>query len=540
MSEMKTESTRALGVADAESLRRALDRGATRREAMSMLTAAGMAASSAAVLVGGAERANAQAPRKGGRLRVAGHSTSTADTVDPAKQSLSTDYARCYMFYNALTRLDGSLTPQLELAESMEHDKATIWTIKLRKGVQFHDGKELTAADVVYSLNRHKDPATGSRAKALAEQMKEIKATGTHEVRIELAAPNADLPVVFGTPHFLIIKDGTTSFQTAVGTGPYKVKEFSPGVRSIASRNTSYWGSKGPYIDEIEFFGIPDAAARVNALLSGDVQLVSAISPLATQQIRSTPGYDIFETRSGNYTDLVIRMDAQPTGKPDFVKAMQFMFNREQIKRAIFRDYAVVANDHPIDPTNRFFCKDIPQRPFDPDKAKFHFEKTGIGNAPVQLFVSPAATMSVEMGEQLQQVGRRIGMNLDIQRVPADGYWSNYWMKKPVGFGNINPRPNADILFSLFFKSDSPWNESGWKSEKFDQLLLAARAEADLAKRKQMYCDMQMLVHENCGIGIPVFISGLDAHSSKVKGLTPVPTGGLMGYNFAEYIWLES
>ncbi|MBL8699285.1 MAG: ABC transporter substrate-binding protein [Alphaproteobacteria bacterium] len=540
MSERKLDTNPILGEADATAIRQALRRGATRREAMGMLTAAGMGAASAGVLVGSAERANAQAPRKGGRLRVAGHSTSTADTVDPAKQSLSTDYARCYMFYNSLTRLDESLTPQLELAESIDHVKATSWTIKLRKGVQFHDGKELTAADVVYSLNRHKDPQTGSRAKALADQMTEIKATGTHEVSIQLSAPNADLPVVFGTPHFLIIKDGTKDFQTAVGTGPYKVKEFTPGVRSVATRNQGYWGSKGPYIDEIEFFGIPDAAARVNALLSGDVQLVSAISPLATQQIRSTPGYEIFETRSGNYTDLVIRMDAQPTGNADFVKATQYMFNRELIKRAIFRDYAVVANDHPVDPTNRFYCKDIPQRPFDPDKAKFHFDKTGIGNAPIQLFASPAATMSIEMAEQLQQVGRRIGMNLDIQRVPADGYWSNYWMKKPVGFGNINPRPNADVLFSLFFKSDSPWNESAWKNEKFDQLLVAARAESDFAKRKQMYCDMQMLVHEHCGLGIPVFISGLDAHSSKVKGLTPVPTGGLMGYNFAEYLWLES
>lgn len=540
MSEKKLDVTADLGVTDTETLRAALRRGATRREAMGMLTAAGMGAASAGLVVGSAERANAQAPRKGGRIRVAGHSSSTADTVDPAKQSLSTDYARCYMFYNALTRLDGSLTPQLELAESIEHTKATSWNIKLRKGVQFHDGKELTAADVVYSLQRHMDPQVGSRAKALAEQMKEIKAVGTHEVRIELSSPNADLPVVFGTPHFMIVKDGTKDFTTAVGTGPFKAKEFTPGVRSVASRNQNYWGSKGPYLDEIEFFGIPDSTARVNALLSGDVHLASAVSPLATQQIRSTPGYDIFETKSGNYTDLVVRMDAQPTGNPDFVMAMKYMFNRELIKRAIFRDYAVIGNDQPVDPTNRFFNKDLPQRPFDPDKAKFHFDKTGIGSTPIQIFAAPTATMSIEMAEQLQQVGRRIGMNLDIQRVPSDGYWSNYWMKKPVGFGNINPRPNADILFSLFFKSDSPWNESAWKNEKFDQLLVAARAESDFAKRKQMYGDMQALVSDHCGIGIPVFISILDGHSTKLKGLEPVPTGGLMGYNYSEYVWLDS
>ena len=97
-------------------------------------------------------------------------------------------------------------------------------------------------------------------------------------------------------------------------------------------------------------------------------------------------------------------------------------------------------------------------------------------------------------------------------------------MKQPLGFGSINPRPSADLLFTLFFKSDAPWNESAWKNEKFDQLLVAARGETDEAKRKQMYGDMQTLVHENCGIGIPVFISILDAHTAKLKGLKPIPT----------------
>ena len=124
--------------------------------------------------------------------------------------------------------------------------------------------------------------------------------------------------------------------------------------------------------------------------------------------------------------------------------------------------------------------------------------------------------------------------------MPNDGYWSNYWLKAPVHFGNINPRPTADILFSLFFKSDAPWNESAWKNEKFDQLLVAARAESDDGKRKQMYRDMQFLIHESSGIGVPVFISNLDAHNSKLKGLKPSGLGGMMGYSFGEHVWLDA
>jgi peptide/nickel transport system substrate-binding protein len=124
--------------------------------------------------------------------------------------------------------------------------------------------------------------------------------------------------------------------------------------------------------------------------------------------------------------------------------------------------------------------------------------------------------------------------------MPADGYWSNHWMKHPLGFGNVNPRPSADILFTLFFKSDAPWNEAAWKNEKFDQLLVAARSETDEAKRRQMYADMQVMVNEQGGIGIPMFLSLLDAHTTKLKGLTAIPLGGMMGYNFGEHLWLEA
>ncbi|MBV9735358.1 MAG: ABC transporter substrate-binding protein [Acidisphaera sp.] len=524
-------------VAEAAAL---LRRGATRREAIAWFAGAGMAAATAGGILTRAGSALADTPKRGGHIRVAGFSSSTADTVDPAKQTLSTDYARCNMFYNGLTTLDGALNPQLALAESIDNDKATVWTIKLRQGVQFHDGKPLTSADVVYSLTRLKDPKVGSSARPLAAQMQDIKATGPNEVQITLGAPNADLPVVLGTFHFLIIKDGTTDFKTAVGTGAFKCKEFTPGVRSVAVRNENYWKPGQPYLDEIEFFGIPDDNARVNALLSGDIQLAGGIDPRSTRQVQAADGFAVFETKSGNYTDLVIRLDDAPTNNADFVMAMKYLQDREQMRTAIFRGYAVLGNDQPVDPTNRFYCADIPQRAFDLDKAKFHFQKSGIGSTAVPVYASSAASSSPDMAVLMQDAAQKIGLTLDIKRVPADGYWSNYWMKQPVGFGNINPRPSADILFSLFFKSDAPWNESGWKNEKFDQLLLAARAETDVAKRKQMYCDMQGLVRDQSGIGIPLFISMLDAHATSLKGLRPIPLGGMMGYNFAENVWLES
>ena len=156
------------------------------------------------------------------------------------------------------------------------------------------------------------------------------------------------------------------------------------------------------------------------------------------------------------------------------------------------------------------------------------------------LVASVAAAGSVDMAMLMQQSAMKAGLKLTVKRISADGYWSNHWMKSPMGFGNINPRPSADMLFTQFFKSDAPWNESGWQNEQFDQLLLLARAETDEAKRKQFYADMQVLVHQKCGIGIPLFINNLEAFSSKVRGTSSHPLGSFMGYTCAEQVWLEA
>lgn len=532
-----------------ESLRvfEGLNRGMSRRNALQMLGLAGVAVAGASSLFGTAgklfaddEAASPGKGKPGGRIRVAGSSSSTADTLDPAKGSGSTDYVRHYMFYNGLTRFDNHMVPQLELAERIETTDATLWVISLRKEVTFHNGKALTAADVVFSLLRHKDPLTGSKVLPLASQFAEVKAVGTHEVQIQLSGPNAELPSVLAVSHMLIVPEGTSDFSLGIGTGPFKAKEFQPGVRSIAVRNANYWKPGLPYLDEIEFISIADESSRINALLSGDVHIVNEVNPRSTVRIKASPKHRVVDSPSGNYTDLIIRQDQLPGKSPEFTQAMKYLLDREQIKSAIFRGYARVGNDHPIAPGARFFNADLPQRAYDPEKAKFLLKKAGMESITMPLMCSPAATGSVDIAVLLQQSAKEAGLKLDVNRLPSDGYWSNHWAKHPLSFGNINPRPNADMLFSQFFQSTAPWNESGWKNEQFDQLLVQARGETDEAKRGKMYADMQTLVHEHSGIGVPVFISNIDAADQRVKGYGANPLGGFMGYMFSEQVWLDA
>ncbi|EPC03438.1 hypothetical protein L861_18035 [Litchfieldella anticariensis FP35 = DSM 16096] len=523
----------------------AMRRGMSRRDALKTFGVAGMFAASTGGLLGSslgyASEGTSGTPQRGGRIRVAAHAASTSDTLDPAKGSTAIDYARHEMFYNGLTEFDERLIPQPALAEHFEtSDGGTTWLFTLRRGVTFHDGKPLSAADVVFSIGRHQDPTTGSKVMSLTTQIADIKALGSQQVQITLNSPNIELPVILAVSHMKIVPEGTVDFSKGIGTGPFRCQEFSPGVRSIGVRNDNYWREGRPYLDEIEMVGISDEPSRINALLSGDVQLVNEVYGRSAERIELSTGHAVKSVNSGNYTDLVMRVDQEPTSRPAFVEAMKYLFDREQIKRAIFRDYAEIANDHPIASSNPYYFGDLPQRPYDPDRARHLLKQAGVEGARLPVVASPAASGSEDMAVLLQQSAQQAGLNLTINRVPSDGYWSNHWMKHPLGFGNINPRPTANILLSQFFQSSAPWNESGWKNEQFDQLLTLSRAEPDQAVRKQMYADMQTLIHEHCGIGIPVFINTIDGRDKRLKGYDrTIPLGGFMGYTFAEHVWWD-
>ncbi|MCJ8140981.1 ABC transporter substrate-binding protein [Falsirhodobacter halotolerans] len=517
----------------------AIRRGASRRDLIKMLMASGVAMGAGSSLLLGASRAVAQTPVQGGHLRGAGWSSSTADTLDPAKASLSTDYVRCCAFYNRLTFLEDGGELKMELAESVESDDAKTWQVKLRPGVTFHDGKPLTTADVIYSMRRHLDPAVGSKAAAIAAQMVDFKASDDLTMQIELAAANADLPVILSLHHFMIVADGTTDFSTANGTGAFICDEFQPGIRSIGVRNPNYFKEQMPYLDSFEYFAISDNNARVNAVLSGDVHLAASVNPRSMRTIEGQSQVTSSVTTAGNYTNVNIRLDLSPGDKAGMVEGMKYLMNREVIVNSVLRGLGQIANDQPISPMDRYHNPNLAPRAYDPERARAAFEKAGVLGQEIEIITSDAPNSGIDYAMVVQQAGREAGMNFRVQRVPADGYWSNYWLQSPIHLGNINPRPTPDILFSLLYASDAPWNESQYKSEKFDAMLLEARGLLDDNLRRDIYWEMQEMVANEAGTVIPAYISNVDVLSSKLKGMRPNPLGGQFGYAFAEYVWLE-
>ncbi len=524
---------------DREDVLRVVNGGATRREFINWMMAAGASAAVAGGVFSSAKEAIASTPKKGGRLRMAIEAHSPGDTLDPALFSTNADYFRGRMFYGSLTRLQDDLSYQPELAEEvLSNDDATEWTFKLRKGVEFHNGKEMTADDVVYSMNRHvgeKSVSTGSTLFSMVERWEKVN---KYEARAILNSPNGDLPIALGTFQFKIIPDGWTDFRNPVGTGPFKVKEFKPGVRCVGARNENFW-EEGAYLDELEHFAITDPVARLNALFAGDVDAIAKVPPKALEKIGSQAGIDLWTTQSGGFIGLAFRLDMAQSGNRELIRTIQYLMDRERLVKGVMKGQGSIGNDQPIGPAYFDHCPDIPQRLLDPEKAKYHFEKSGIGNTPVPIVVADVGVGAVEQALYLQREAKKIGLNIEVQKVAPDGYWSAIWKVAPICATNWNMRPTANIMLSVAYHSQAKWNESFWKNEQFDQILTDVLAVTDLAKRRQMYCDLQTIIHEEGGIALPAHTNYIDAVGDYVKGRTHVPLNNFGGCESPPFLWRD-
>ena len=161
--------------------------------------------------------------------------------------------------------------------------------------------------------------------------------------------------------------------------------EFTPGVRSLGVRNDNYFRGE-VWLDEIETFGITDHVARVNALVSGDVEIIGSVDPKAIKQIEESELAEMWSVPSGTYNGIVLSLDREPGNNPDFVWALKYLVNRERVVKSIMKGQGLLGNDHPIGPPyGADHCAALPQREFDPDKAKFHLEKSGIKETTVEV-----------------------------------------------------------------------------------------------------------------------------------------------------------
>lgn len=514
--------------------------GFSRRSVLQMGAAAGIGLSAGGLLLPGGRAFAEETPKQGGRLRIGLAGGQTNNTLDHTGNFGSpADRLVNFTLYNCLVEInpDGVAIP--ELAESWDiGPDAKRWVFNIRKGVTFHNGKELTADDVVFSIIRHMGPESKSGALGILKELESIKKLDKYQVEIVHKTGTLDLHYMMSDYHLAIVPEGQ-QISDGTATGPYVLQSYEPGVRFFATRNKDYWKEGRAHLDEVEILIVNDDLARHSALQSGEVNVVNRLDPKTVSLMQRAPGLEVIISDGYGFYTVNMLCDVAPFDNPDLRLAFKYAVDREALLERILRGYGALGNDQPLSEKIPFYDAGLAQRSQDLDKAKYHFEKSGHSGALPLRASSAAFSSAVDMAVLLQEQAAKIGMEIDVVREPPDGYWTNVWRKEPFMISYWAGRATADQMFTTAYYSKAPWNDTHWTNARFDELLLAARTEFDEAKRTQMYAEMQTLVNEDGGAMIPLFNSYLDGAQDSVKGPLKAPNMELAGCRIAERAWLS-
>jgi peptide/nickel transport system substrate-binding protein len=465
---------------------------------------------------------------------VAGYASSgERESMDPSDQLSSDDTMMIYATYNRLINLDENLNVIPELAKSWEvSPDGKTWTFHLEQGVKFHDGHEMTSADVVYSFRRLKDPKLASGAAALLTSFdpSDVRAADKYTVQITTKEPNAELPITLANKFGLIVPDGAKHEDLRShenGTGPFVQEQFTPGGASrVLQRNPNYWRSTStnalPAADCLKQIIITEPISAASAVQSGQVDLLLSVDPSLLTSLKNDQNVKLLKTKTSSLFDLAMQVDKPPFDDVRVRQALKLVVDRQQMVDTVLLGYGTPGNDNPIPPdwpdayTHESRLRDVA-------KAKQLLAEAGHPDGlSVDLYTSDSPAAMSKMAEAYQQMAAEAGIKVNLIKTPAESYWDQIWLKKPFLTSYWALRPTGEFL-SLAFAGSSSWNETNWKRADFDKLLSEARSEMDLGKRTAIYQQAQRMLTEEGGAIVPMFFYRVAAIRSNCDGFTPHP-----------------
>jgi peptide/nickel transport system substrate-binding protein len=463
----------------------------------------------------------AATPKAGGHFAIGTADYSTSDVLDPTVANTRMQLYLQWQIRNNLIEVgpNGVLIP--ELAETWEGlDGAKRWVFKLRKGVEFHNGKTFTARDAAYSIDLHRKPGTKSVVKPFAAPIESIKPTSDYELEIRLKDGNVSFPSIMALYAFNIVQDGDTKFDKGMGTGGYVLEAFEPGIRSLVRRNLNYWKLGRAHFDSVEIFAMKDVTARTSALLSGKIHAYNFVDLNTVKVLTEAPKVRVQKVAGKEHYVFPMLTDTPPFDNNNVRLAMKYAIDREDVLTRVLNGYGTIGNDQPLCPAYEFFASELEQRKYDPDKAKYYLKKAGAEGLAIQLHVSETPFAGATDAALLyREHAAKAGIKMEVIREPEDGYWDNVWSKKSLCASRWSGRINEDAMIGTAYSADAlktGWNETHWNNDQLNTLLIQARTEFDTAKRREMYAEMQKIIRDEGGATIPVFADFVDAVSTSV------------------------
>jgi len=515
----------------------------TRREFVGRAAALGVTAAVANTMLANSAAADGHAkPVRGGMMKIGSSGGESTNTQDPALVASEAPLNNIRSWGELLVEVDAKGELDYRMAESVEASAdAKQWVFKIRKGIPFSNGKDMTPDDVLKTMQRHSNEDSKSGALGIMKGIAEMKVDGDNFI-VNLDTPNADLPFLMADYHLMIQPGGGMDDPgAAIGTGAYTVEIDEPGVRHAFKRRDDYWDAENRgFADEIEQLVLNDATARTAALQSGQVHIINRVDPKVAALLDRAPNLRVESVAGRGHYVFIAHKDTAPFDNNDVMLALKYAINRDEMVDKILRGYGTKGNDMPINAAYPLFDETIPQREHSIEKAKEHYAKSGHDGSPIVLRVADGAFPgAVDAAALFQQSAQAAGIPLEIKREPNDGYWSEVWNVQPFCASYWGGRPVQDQMYSTAYLSTADWNDTRWKRPEFDAMLNAAKAELDNAKRKEIYSKMGRMLNEEGGLILPMFNDFVAGVSSNIGGWADDPNGPVMNNMSHFKCWLK-
>ncbi|MFU8926595.1 ABC transporter substrate-binding protein [Acinetobacter puyangensis] len=461
-------------------------------------------------------------PRYGGVLRIGllgGNQVGNLDVHKP----IGTGVQRGFALYSKLWEWDENMAPRLALAESAEaNTDATKWTIRLKKGLEFHHGKTITADDVIFSLKRLVDPKLASPFASLlyAVDVNHLKKLDNRTVEIGFRDAQGFVPLPDTWTNFGgIVPTDYDPVSNPVGAGPYKLKEFIPGQRSTFSRFENYFKDGKPYADELQIIDFKDQTSRLLAFQNGQIDLIGNVAAEQYKLLQLDKRIQLIESKTAGWLSFDMNLSKPPFNDPRVVEAFKLLVDREDLIQRALNGLGQVANDlySPHDPT---FNHSIPQRTQDLAKAKALLAEAGYDASKakplsVELITTPNSYYQAAL--ILAEQAKQVGVEIKVKYVDAATFNGANRNNFTFSTGSLL----AESFLSTALHVDAPVsvaNKTHFNDPEFSELFAQALTEPDLEKRKPLVHRAQQIQHEKGGLLIWSFPTVIDAFSTKIGG----------------------
>lgn len=461
------------------------------------------------------------------RIRAAFPNSGAKESLDPHTSNLFIDLARAKALFDTLAAYAEDMTPIPRLAESWEaDDTGTRWRVRLRQAV-FHDGRPVTAEDVLYSYRRIADPATASPAR---KQFADVdfaasRTRSDRELEFVLTKPNFEFPSAFAAPATEVVPAGTTQFARPIGSGPFRFESFEPGGTAQFARFDGHWS--GPAAAPgIEFLPINEESARTSALMSGQVHYAHDVSANSAQLIERDQRARVLSAQHATMQAVALKIDREPFSDARIIRAVQLGLQRQALVDVALSGNGTVGNDM-YGKGLKYYAEQIPQRTRDIDRARALLSEAGAKDLRFNLLTSSSDPYFESAASLISQQLNEIGMTVTPQVRASETYFSHIKKNGVAAHTRTSTLPLTTFLGQRLYGNIGSTNYTRYRSPKFNALFDKALATRDEAERARLLAEAQGLARDHSGLIVWGFNNFNVAVSANLKGMRQAPPNSL-------------